>query len=335
MLPGAHRQVHRRAAGFAIYWYAWRGGPQIARFAGETLDEAEDAERDGAGEIAKGYGDARCTAPPAGVMARVVADYIAHPAYQSLRKATKATYRVWLDRINGEFGHLSEREITPEAVGAWRRKVLEKHGARAADHALRIFSRVCSFGRHPERRLLSGEFRPHAGFEALYRAPPQHGWTPEAIARLPQLTPVPVRHALLLAYNTGLRRADLVELPWSAIDHERGVIRWVTSKGRRRGRRIVIPLTPALKVTLAQIPKRSTQVLTNKHGRPWTVNSLAHAVTMALRAHGVAGSLHGLRRSAASQLAAQGLSSRRIARVMGWGENDAEAMAAIYVDEEA
>jgi hypothetical protein len=31
----------------------------------------------------------------------------------------------------------------------------------------------------------------------------------------------------------------------------------------------------------------------------------------------------------------QGLSSRQIARVMGWGENDAEIMAAVYVDEEA
>lgn len=63
MLPGAHRQVQQRAAGFAIYWYAWRGGPQIARFAGATMDAAEAAELAGAADIAAGY--ARETKPTA------------------------------------------------------------------------------------------------------------------------------------------------------------------------------------------------------------------------------------------------------------------------------
>lgn len=44
MLPGAHRQVHQRAQGWAVYWYAWRGGPQLARFGGATLEEAQAAE---------------------------------------------------------------------------------------------------------------------------------------------------------------------------------------------------------------------------------------------------------------------------------------------------
>lgn len=53
MLPGAHRQVHQRAQGWAIYWYAWRGGPQLARFGGATLEEAQAAELAGAGELAR------------------------------------------------------------------------------------------------------------------------------------------------------------------------------------------------------------------------------------------------------------------------------------------
>lgn len=334
MLPGAHRQIHERARGWAIYWYAWRGGPQIARFAGATLEEAEAAELEGAHEIAAGYAAERQPKAAVGLIARVVDDYRAHPAYTDLRDATKATYRVWLDRIVEEFGSLSEREVTDERVSAWLQKVYAKHGARARDHALRILSRLASWGRHKERKLFSAEFKPAEGFERLYRAPAQSGWEAAAIKQIPQVTPEPVRWALMLAYNTGLRRADLCELPWSAIDFDAGVIRWVTSKGRRRGRRIVIPLTPALRATLAAIPKRSTIVLTNKHKRPWTPGSLAHAVTQALRDAGISGSLHGLRRSAATHLASQGLSSRKIARVMGWSEGDAEAMSSIYVDDE-
>lgn len=335
VMRGAHRQAHERAGGrWAIYWYAWRGGPRIAAYTG-TRAEAEAAEDAGAADLARAWADAVSPKPAEGVLARVIADYMAHPAYADLKKATKATYRVWLDRLKTEMGHLSEREITDEVVSAWLRKVYEAHGARARDHALRTLSRVASFGRHKERKLLSAEFKPAEGFESLYRAPAQAGWEADWIKKIPQVTPEPVRWALMLAYNTGLRRADLCELPWSAIDYEAGVIRWVTSKGRRRGRRIVIPLTPALRATLAAIPKRSTIVLTNKRKRPWTPNSLAHAVTAALRSAGIGGSLHGLRRSAATHLAAQGLSSRKIARVMGWSEGDAEAMSAIYVDEDA
>lgn len=187
MLPGAHRQLHQRAQGWAIYWYAWRGGPQIARFAGATLEETEAAELEGAHEIAAGYAAERQPKAAVGLIARVVDDYRAHPAYTDLRTATKATYRVWLDRITEEFGALSEREVTDERVSAWLQKVYAKHGARARDHALRILSRLASWGRHKERKLFSAEFKPAEGFERLYRAPAQSGWEAAAIKQIPQV----------------------------------------------------------------------------------------------------------------------------------------------------
>lgn len=334
VLPGAHRQIHQRAHGWAIYWYAKRGGPQIALFKGETRAAAEQAEFAGLGALAAEWAKHQPNDAPVGVLARVVDDYMAHPKYTELRDATKATYRVWLERIKAEFGHLSEAEITDDRVSAWLQAVYAKRGARARDHALRILSRLASWGRHRERKLLGKDFKPTEGFETVYRPPPQEAWRADWIARIPKLTPLPVRHALMLALNTGLRRADLVGLAWYAIDWKAGVIRWVTSKGRRKGRRIVIPLTPALRATLAAIPRVSPIVLTNKHKRPWTPHSLGHAVDDALQAAGIHGRLHGLRRSAATHLAAQGASSRQIARVLGWSESDAEAMSAIYISEE-
>lgn len=332
-LPGAHRVIRQRANGFAIYWYAARGGAVIGRFWGETLAEAQDAEIDGVVGLVVAYRQARNETAAEGLFARVVSAYMEHPAYTDLRPATKATYRVWLTRMREEFGACSEAEITSEAVGKWRKEIFAKHGARAADHAIRIFSRVCSFGRSPERKLFSPTFKPVEGFETLYRAPPQDAWPRKDLEKIAQLPPR-IADALMLALNTGLRRADLVEIPWSAIDEERGVIRWVTSKGRRKNRRIVIPLTPALRATLARIPKKAPTILTNKWERPWTVHGLAHALSVALVAAGIKGRLHGLRRATATHLAGQGLSSRKIARQLGWSEGDAEAMSAIYVDDE-
>jgi integrase len=80
--------------------------------------------------------------------------------------------------------------------------------------------------------------------------------------------------------------------------------------------------------------KRDGPILTSARGTAWTVNGLAHAVRGALDAAGLDGTLHGLRRSAATHLARQGLSSRKLARILGWSEGDAEAMSTTYVDEE-
>jgi hypothetical protein len=46
---------------------------------------------------------------------------------------------------------------------------------------------------------------------------------------------------------------------------------------------------------------------------------------------GITARLHGLRRLAATRLAQQGKSSRQL----GWSEPEAEAMAAVYIDDEA
>lgn len=329
MLPGAHRQVHTRASGaVAIYWYAFRGGPQIATFKGVDLDAAEAAEFAGAAEIATGYGEARSSAPAPGQFAHIIAAYKAHPAFTDLRPDTRRTYRVWLDSMLTKFGAMSPGEITSKALGEWREAILKDHGARAADHALRVFTRVCSWGREPGRELLPKGYRPHEGFKRLYKAPPQDEWKASDIEKIAGARE-DVQHALLLALNTGLRRGDLVRLRWDEIDEEANVIRHVTQKKERR---VVIRRTKALRDTLALIPRRHDVILTHSRG-PWSVHTLGHAVNEECARLGIQGRLHGLRRSAATHLAKQGLSSRQIARQLGWSEADAEAMAAIYVED--
>lgn len=339
-MRGAHRQAHERAGGrWAIYWYAWRGGPRIAVYDGATRKEAEakEASEEASLALLRAYADARDTRPAIGLFGRVVCEYIASDDYKSLKWTTRATKRVWLDRISERFGHCTLREIDMDAVAAWLKDVKAAHGARASDHAKSALSSVANWGamaERPKELRLPRDFKPTENFRNAYRAPPQEAWRPEEIARIPSIRREEVRWALQLALQTGLRRTDLVQLPWNAIDPAGGVIRWVPSKGKRLGRRIVIPMTSGLRSTLALIPKRSTIILTNAHQRPWTVNGLAHAVNEALREVGIKKRLHGLRRSTATYWASEGWSSRQIALIMGWSEREAEAMSAIYIDDE-
>jgi integrase len=94
-------------------------------------------------------------------------------------------------------------------------------------------------------------------------------------------------------------------------------------------------LTPALRAALRRCDRTALTVLTTSAGRPWTPDGLANSMALALKRLGIPHRLHGLRRSAALQLARQGLSSLQIARQLGWSESEAEAMSALYVDAEA
>ena len=338
-MRGAHRQAHERAGGrWAIYWYAWRGGPQIALYEGATRAEAEAAEDDEQARVAlvRGWANAKDTRPAIGQFGRVVVDYLASDEYKTLKDATRATKRVWVDRLKDRFGGFSTAEITMDEVSAWLKDMEAAHGKRARDHAKSALSSVAAWGRAPERdgnTRLPASFEPTKDFKNAYKAPPQDAWSVLDLEKLPKVRRG-VRHILLLALNTGLRRADLCRVAWTNVDWQAGVIRLVTSKGERAGRRIVVPLTRPLRALLSEIGvEREGPILRSRWGTPWSVNGMAHAINEELKAKGVKGRLHGLRRSAATHLAQQGASSRRIAQVLGWSEADAEAMAAIYISE--
>lgn len=339
LMRGAHRQAHERAGGrWGIYWYAWRGGPAIGSYVADTRAEAEAMEADdkALAALARAWADAKDTRPAIGQFGRVVVDYLQSADWAALKPATRATKRVWIDRLNERFGRSSAGEVTMDAVSAWLTDVEQAHGKRARDHAKSALSSLASWGRAPERSKetrLPATFEPTKDFKNAYKAPPQDAWTAAELEKIQRVRPG-VRRILLLALNTGLRRADLCRVAWTNVDWAAGVIRLVTSKGERAGRRIVVPLTRPLRALLQEIgPQSHGPILTSRFGKAWTVNGMAHAINEELTRLGIGGRLHGLRRSAATHLAQQGHSSRRIAQVLGWSEADAEAMAAIYVSE--
>ena len=85
---------------------------------------------------------------------------------------------------------------------------------------------------------------------------------------------------------------------------------------------------------LKRIPKRSTTVLTNSHGVPWTRDGFGSSFNKAKIAAGMQDSnlhFHDLRGSAATRFYTVGLSERVIAEIMGWEEDHVARIMRRYV----
>lgn len=326
-LPGLHKPI----VNGRMYIYAWRGGPKI--WSGPPEDEEANAE-----EIVKAWLAEKTPGPARGLVGRLIHDFELSPEFQALAAPTRALYSYVLRLAHDRIGDLTLGEFGAEkgraAIRKWRTEAAEE-SPRTADQIKCVVGALATWGRRAD--ILPADCKPTADMKRLYCAPPQEHWTREEIALAASSLPAHLSVVVLLCLYTGLRRADLCSLTWSAVDDRAGMIRLVPSKGKRRGRIVRIKLTPPLRALLDQLRsnRRSVQVLTTSHGTPWTPTGLQSSLSVALDAIGIDKRLHGLRRAAATHLAAEGLSSRQIAQQLGWSEAEAEAMAEVYVDEEA
>ena len=135
--------------------------------------------------------------------------------------------------------------------------------------------------------------------------------------------------------HTGLRLGDLLRLSWSHIGDDAIVISTGKSGHKREA---IIPLHDALKNLLANIPKRSTTVLTNRLSRPWTVNTFSSTFNRAKHAAGLANAdlhFHDLRGTAATRFYVAGLPERVIAEILAWSEEQVAKIIRRYVDRSA
>jgi len=155
--------------------------------------------------------------------------------------------------------------------------------------------------------------------------------------------------AINLAAATGLRKGDLIKLPWTAV-REKSIV-WQTGKSRGR-KTVVIPMTPQLKAALAAIPMRGVTILTSSDGLPWKApgSGLASAIRRARLAviehvqkvHGPGAPdpleglrLHDLRGTAATFFLQAGIEEKEVADLLGWDVERVHEIAKRYVSADA
>jgi integrase len=316
--------IHRVAARGQVYWYAWRGGPRLH---GE----------EGSADFWASYNEAIQSRhiPEAGRFRSLVALYRASTDYQKLAPATKENWGPWLDRI-AEYFDLSIAQFErPEKirpiVRKWRNRYADR--PRTADVALQVLSRVCAHAVDP-LGMLTGN--PCEGIKQLYKSNRSEIiWAEADIVRVKKTSATEIAWAIDLASHTGLRVGDLLRLSWSHVGDDAIVITTAKSGHKREA---IIPLYDALKNVLANIPKRSTTILTNRQSRPWIKDSFSSAFNDAKHKAGMADAnlhFHDLRGTAATRFYIAGLSERVIAEILGWSEENVGKIIRRYVDRSA
>ena len=151
---------------------------------------------------------------------------------------------------------------------------------------------------------------------------PNKIWGEKEIAALLAVASPEIELALIMALWTGQRQGDLLRLPWSAYDGSH-----VRLRQSKTGRRVVMPVGEPLRLVLDRTVRRSTVVLTNSYGRPWTSDGFRTSWSKACAKAGVHGlTFHDLRGSAVVRLALAEATVPEIATFTGHRLQDVEGM---------
>jgi integrase len=303
-LKGVNYATKRLADGTVrTYWYAWRGGPLLR---GEP----------GSPEFVASYNAAIATkvTPPQGVILSILQGYQTSEDFIGLADSTRRGYVALILRIEKEFGDFPLAALTDRRTRgvfmAWRDKLAANSGRRQADYAWSVFARVLSWAL--DRGLIAANPCEKGG--RLYRGSRRENiWTVDDEAAFLERAPAHLHLALLLALWTGQRQGDLLRLPWSAYDGKR-----IRLRQSKTGARVVIPVGAPLKAVLDAATKRSTIILTNSEGKPWTSDGFRTSWRKACASAGIVGvTFHDLRGTAVTRLAIAGCTEAEIATITG------------------
>jgi integrase len=300
-LKGINSITKRLADGTRrTYWYAWKSGPPLR---GEP----------GTPEFVSDYNEAiaRKLTPAKGTLFSVLQQFQASDDYTSLADSTRRSYAAMIARIEKEFGDFPLSALTDRRSRgifmAWRDQLSVSAGRRLADYAWTVLARTLSWSFN--RGLVAANPCERGG--RLYQGGGRADkiWTITDEAAFLERAPAHLHLPLLLALWTGQRQGDLLRLPWNAYDGNT-----IRLRQGKTGARVVIPVGAPLKAALDAAAKRSTILLTNSDGMPWTADGFRASWGKACAKAGVIGvTFNDLRGTAVTRLAMAGCSEAEIA----------------------
>jgi len=304
-LRGINSKRKKLADGsFKTYYWAWKGGPPLR---GEP----------GSPEFIASYNEAvaQKVTPPRGILLSLLQQYQASEDFRLLADSTRRSYIPLIARIEkalGKFPLFALKDRRARGIFlAWRDKIGSASGRRQADYAWTVLARVLSWSLN--RGLIGTNPCEHGG--RLYRggARVDKIWTAADEAAFLEHAPSHLHLPLLLGLWTGQRQGDLLRLPWSGYDGTH-----IRLRQSKTGRRVAIKVGAPLKAALDATPKRSTIILTNHDGKPWTSDGFRASRRKACKVAGVIGvTFHDLRGTAVTRLARADCTEAEIATLTG------------------
>ena len=304
-LRGINSKRRKLADGsFKTYYWAWKGGPPLR---GEP----------GSPQFIASYNEAvaKKVMPLRGTLLSLLQQYQASEDFRLLADSTRRSYISLIASIEKAFSDFPLSALTDRRTRgvflAWRDKIAATSGRRQADYAWTVLARVLSWSLN---RGLIG-FNPCERGGRLYRGGVRTDkiWTVADEAAFLERAPSHLHLALRLALWTGQRQGDLLRLPWSGYDGMH-----IRLRQSKTGTRVVVRVGAPLKAALDAAPKRSTIILTNTDGKPWTSDGFRASWSKACKRAGVVGvTFHDLRGTAVTRLALAGCTEAEIATITG------------------
>ncbi len=134
---------------------------------------------------------------------------------------------------------------------------------------------------------------------------------PEERQRLFDASPEPLRHILVMALKTGMRKGEILSLKWQDVNLEHMTISVAHTKSNKLRN---VPIHPELARVLQVLPRISEYVFCSSRGRKWGYNELARTAFEKARKRAGLQELtfHALRHNFASELVAKGADLRTV-----------------------
>jgi len=308
-IKGMNRTVKRLADGRVVtYCYAWKSGPPLKG-------------KPGSPEFFASYTEAlqKRKLPLEGKLQSVLQSYEKSQDFLGLSERTRSDYLRKIKIIEKKFSDFPLAALADRrsrgVLMEWRGQ-LATSSLRQADYAWVVLALVLSWAFNRGLTLAN----PCERGGRLYRGSrADKVWSPEEEEAFLAKAPSHLHLALTLALWTGQRQGDLLRLPWSAYNGTH-----IRVRQSKTGRPLIIPVGAPLKAALDAAPRRSTLILTNRDGKPWTSNGFRSSWRKACAAAGVTGlTFHDLRGTAATRLAVAGCTEPEIVAITGHSLHDA------------
>ncbi|MEO1158618.1 MAG: tyrosine-type recombinase/integrase [Pseudomonadota bacterium] len=276
-----------------------------------------------------------------GDCAQFIVDYQNSPKFQKLSRVTQESYTRCLTMIRSKFGSASVRIMEnrrfKQHILRWHEE-MAKSSPRGADTTVIVFKNALDYAK--KRGLLL--INPAEAIEPAYKPPAERlPWTKEEIATFlaDPTASDHVKQLFLLAMHTGLRRKDLVSLPWDA--WKGTYIECKTSKSRYR-RTVLITLLDEAQEILRDMKRRQMEsplglqrtIVVGEQGGSISTAGLHALINTRAKKLGIQKTMHHLRRNRCILLIEAEFTDPEIASEMGWTIDDVKQMKQIYAGSE-
>lgn len=262
--------------------------------------------------------DVKPSAPAAGTVHAMIADFKAAPEFRTLAPKTQRDYARALDHLGGALGAFPARDIRRAHIVKLRNKIAAR-GTRAADLWISVTARAFAIGMD----LGFVDINPAADIARINIADQFKPWPLAArIVFEASEPPLHLRHAYMLSLWTSLRLGDVLSLARTRYDGTGFTVNHSKSDRLARDeRQHYIPAAQVLRDYLQAQTFDGLLFVLKADGRRYPDRAFSEEFRAHLDGLGEMFTdlhFHGLRKTTATALAENGASSKEIQSICGW-----------------